>query len=339
MTGAGSQPSIGASRSLTDPEPLESRADSTNSRIAVIRSAGSGSSSAAVKRAPVNRLPPCGSSCARRLIGMPRVSVPTGAPSRSWYRRNPPRMPARKPSLSEPPAAFDPALRSASGTSSTSKCQAPPRVRSSAEPLGGGARVRVADRAASMTELAASHGRSSLPSPSARRSSRQRSGFHGLGDLTGQQRRAVDLARHGHRRLRPRRVVLRRPAVQRAHQLDGAETVGRAVVRLDDVARPAVGEALDEEHLPQRPVPVERRGRELADDVEELPHRAGGVEADPPQVPVDVHAPRRSPSAGHRRPVRARPPAAASAAPSATPTRGRPAGAPSPAPARAARAA
>jgi len=62
--------------------PPADRIDRPNPRTVRIRAAGSASSSSAAKRAPVNRLPPCGSSFARRLIGMPRVSRPSGTPRR-----------------------------------------------------------------------------------------------------------------------------------------------------------------------------------------------------------------------------------------------------------------
>src|SRR6516164_8495091 len=107
-TGAGSQPTAGAraAGTVSAAVALAARASSTNCRTAAILAAGSVSAMGAANLAPVNRFPPCGSSWARRLIGNPTVSRSSGAPCRSWYRRNPPITPASSPSLSDPPAAF-----------------------------------------------------------------------------------------------------------------------------------------------------------------------------------------------------------------------------------------
>ena len=72
----------------------------------------------------------------------------------------------------------------------------------------------------------------------------------------------------GHGWLGPMRVVLGAAAVQPRYQLDRAEPVGHAVVALDDVPGPAVGETLDEQRLPQRAVPVEGAGGEFLHHVE-----------------------------------------------------------------------
>src|SRR6266567_4692992 len=86
MANAGSQPSAGASAPDTASAAvtLAVRAVSTYCRTAAILAAGSGSAMGAAKPAPVKRLPPCGSSWVRRLIGNPTVSLSTGAPCRSW---------------------------------------------------------------------------------------------------------------------------------------------------------------------------------------------------------------------------------------------------------------
>src|SRR6266568_559164 len=86
MTGAGSQLSAGASAPDTASAAvaLAVRAVSTNCRTAATLAAGSGSAMGVTNLAPVNRLPPCGSSWVRRLIGNPMVSLSSGAPCRSW---------------------------------------------------------------------------------------------------------------------------------------------------------------------------------------------------------------------------------------------------------------
>ena len=83
-TGPGSQASTGPSSPTASTDAC-ARAWSTNRRTAWTRAAGSGSASGPGSRAPVNRLPPCGSSSVRRLIGMPTGIVSgTATPSASW---------------------------------------------------------------------------------------------------------------------------------------------------------------------------------------------------------------------------------------------------------------
>jgi hypothetical protein len=61
-----------------------SRALRTNSRMAAMRSRGSGSPIGAANRAPAKRLPPAGSSAVRRLMGMAIGMWSMGVPKCSW---------------------------------------------------------------------------------------------------------------------------------------------------------------------------------------------------------------------------------------------------------------
>ena len=85
--------------------------------MARMRSAGSSMPTGSTMRARVMRFPPAGSSAFRSDTGMVTRRWSTGWSWRAWYRASPPLTPARKASLTVPPALLPAARRAAKGTS------------------------------------------------------------------------------------------------------------------------------------------------------------------------------------------------------------------------------
>ena len=93
-------------------------------------------------------------------------------------------------------------------------------------------------------------------------------------------------ARDRWRTSRGRRARLQVHAAR--HQVGRRHAVGQRVVDLAEHGDPAVGQALDEVHLPQRPAAVQRRAGDLADGVVELAPAAGAVHPVGPDVVLEV---------------------------------------------------
>ena len=192
---------------------------STNRRTAWIRAAGSVSASGPGKRAPVNRLPPCGSSSVRRLIGMPIGIVVRHRPRRAprgsgGTRRARPRGTRRSPS--RPPPSRPPSARPVprrARRSATRRC-APPAAASPARAPGRRPARATAHATGAPSARPAATGLVSRRSASAGTARAVRA------DLARQHPDRVRGARHRRRGLRPQRVVLAGPAVQPRHELD-----------------------------------------------------------------------------------------------------------------------
>lgn len=94
------------------------------------------------------------------------------------------------------------------------------------------------------------------------------------------------------------------PAVQQRHHPDAAHAVGHAVVRLDDVHRTAVVEALDEHRHPRRPSLVERLGAQVPADAQRVVEVGRLRQPDAAQVIAEVelgvHRPHRVAEAERR---------------------------------------
>ena len=112
-------------------------------------------------------------------------------------------------------------------------------------------------------------GRCSAPCPAA-----SRSGGHGRRMPSAPIRpwSAADRSRRN-----PGRPADRLQIHSARHQVGRGDTVGQRVVDLADHRDPAVGEAFDEVHLPQRPAAVQRGAGDLADRLVELTAAARAV--------------------------------------------------------------
>ena len=169
--------------------------------------AGSRSASGAAKRAPVNRLPPCGSSWVRRLIGMPTgivVAAPRRrAPRGSAGTRRARRRGTRRSAIRRPPSP-----RLQRGERHVEHLEVPLAAARSQQRRAAGGRARRPHRATGPPARPARGvlaGRASAPnSPAPRRSASDGAARTARGDLAGEQpdrgRRARPTARGG---LRP----------------------------------------------------------------------------------------------------------------------------------------
>ena len=105
------------------------------------------------------------------------------------------------------------------------------------------------------------------------------------------ERRAHQLTLGG-RRIRRIGVAIPLRALLQVHpprqQVGRGDTVGERVVNLADDRDPAVGQAFDEVHLPQRVAAVQRRGGDLADGLVQLATTAGAFHPPRPHVIVQV---------------------------------------------------
>ena len=108
-----------------------------------------------------------------------------------------------------------------------------------------------------------------------------------LPEAVAQQVVAGQVARHRHRRHRPR-LSLPLGVVDLLEQGDPAEPVGDRVAELDHHRSPAVFQALDVQCLPQGARGVQRRLQRDLGQVEELAQRARGGQRHPAQVVVQV---------------------------------------------------
>ena len=72
------------------------------------------------------------------------------------------------------------------------------------------------------------------------------------------------------------------------HQVSAGDAVHRRVMHLRDDGDAALGHVLDDPHLPQRPVAVERTSGDVAHDLGQLVHRARRRRADAMEMVVEI---------------------------------------------------